>query len=47
MKYDPKLQRMAKDAGLSSKDFEGKVYDMMKRDNSFLKALITQRAKRW
>lgn len=47
MKYDPKLQRMAKDAGLSPKDFEGRVYDMMKRDNKFLKALITQRAKRW
>lgn len=45
MKYDPKLQRMAKDAGLSPKDFEGKVYGMMKRDNKFLQALITQRAK--
>jgi len=45
MKYDPKLQRMAKDAGLSPRDFEGRVYDMMKRDNKFLKALITQRAK--
>ena len=41
IKYDPKLQRMAKDAGLSPKDFEGKVYDMMKRDNSFLKALAS------
>ena len=42
MRYDPKLQRMAKDAGLSPKDFEGKIYGLMKADNRFLKALATQ-----
>lgn len=47
MKHDPKLRRMAKDAGLSPRDFESRIYGMMKRDNKFLKALVTQRAKRW
>ena len=43
MKSDPKLQRMAKEAGLSSKAFEDKVYSMMGRDSSFLKAIVNQR----
>jgi hypothetical protein len=41
LKYDPKLQRMAKDAGLSGKDFESRVYGLMQKDNAFLKALAS------
>lgn len=41
LKYDPKLQRMAKDAGLSGKDFESKIYGLMQKDTSFLKALAS------
>jgi hypothetical protein len=45
MKHDPKLQKMAKDIGLSPKDFENKIYSMAKKDSDFLRALINQRAK--
>ncbi len=38
---DPKLKRMAKDFGLSNKEFEGKVYDLMKRDRRFLEDLAS------
>lgn len=41
LKYDPKLQRMAKDAGLSGKAFEDKIYTLMQKDTSFLKALAS------
>ena len=41
MKHDPKLQRMAKDAGLSPRDFENRIYGLMQKDTSFLKALAS------
>jgi len=46
MKSDPKLAQMAKNAGLSAKDFESKMYSIMQSDNKFLKALATQRFRR-
>tara|TARA_R110000796_G_scaffold55882_4_gene129822 strand:- start:4330 stop:4818 length:489 start_codon:yes stop_codon:yes gene_type:complete len=42
---DPKLKRMAKDFGLSNKEFEGKVYDLMKRDRRFLEDLASGRMR--
>ena len=41
IEYDPKLQRMAKDAGLSGKDIESRIYGLMQKDNAFLKALAS------
>ena len=41
LKYDPKLQRMAKDVGLSGKDFESKIYGLMQKDTSFQRALAS------
>ena len=38
---DPKLKRMAKDFGLSDKEFEGKVYGLMKKDRRFLEDLAS------
>tara|TARA_S200002703_G_scaffold14227_2_gene12280 strand:+ start:4814 stop:5302 length:489 start_codon:yes stop_codon:yes gene_type:complete len=38
---DPKLQRMAKDFGIPKKDFESKVYDLMKRDKRFVQDLAS------
>jgi len=46
LKNDPKLQRMARDSGISTRDFESKMYGLMKSDSSFLKALATQRFRR-
>lgn len=42
LKNDPKLQRIARDSGISTRDFESKMYDIMKGDTRFLKALATQ-----
>ena len=42
---DPKLKRMAKDFGLSNKEFEGKVYDLMKRDRRFLEDLASGKVR--
>ena len=38
---DPKLQRMAKTFGIPKKDFENKVYDLMKRDRRFIEDLAS------
>ena len=38
---DPKLQRMAKDFGISKKDFESKVYGLMKKDRRFVEDLAS------
>ncbi len=38
---DPKLQRMAKNFGIPKKDFENKVYDLMKRDRRFIADLAS------
>lgn len=43
---DPKIRSLAKDLKISQKDLEKRVSDLMQRDNKFLKALATQRAKR-
>lgn len=45
LKDDPKLQRIAKTAGLSSKDFESRVYSLMGRDRNFLQSLATAKFK--
>lgn len=46
IKSDPKLAQMAKNAGMSAKDFESKMYSIVKSDTSFLRALATQRYRR-
>lgn len=38
---DPKLQRMAKDFGIPKKDFEAKVYGLMKKDKRFIADLAS------
>lgn len=43
---DPKIRSLAKDLKISQKDLEKRVSDLMQRDNKFLRALATQRAKR-
>jgi len=42
-KEDPKLQRMAREAGLSPADLEKKIYGMMGRDRDFLRSIVNQR----
>ena len=42
---DPKIRSLAKDLKISQSDLEDRVSDLLKRDNKFLKALATQRAK--
>lgn len=42
---DPKLLALAKDLKLSKSDFEQRVKSLLSRDNRFLKALATTRAK--
>lgn len=42
---DPKLQQLAKDLKLSKGDFEKRVTQLLSRDNRFLNALATVRAK--
>lgn len=46
MKSDPKLAQMAKNAGMSPRDFENKMYSIVNSDTKFLKALATQRFRR-
>jgi hypothetical protein len=36
---------MAKDFGISKSDFEGKVYDLMKRDRRFLEDLASGKVR--
>ena len=43
---DPKIKALAKDLKISQSELEDRVSDLLKRDNRFLKALATQRAKR-
>ena len=42
---DPKLMRLAKDLKLSKNDFQDRVQSLLSKDNRFLKALATTRAK--
>lgn len=42
---DPKIRALAKDLKISQKELEQRVSDLLQRDNKFLKALATQRAK--
>lgn len=46
MKSDPRLAQMAKNAGMNARDFESKMYSIMKSDTKFLKALATQRFRK-
>ena len=45
MKHDPKLQRMAKDTGLSPAALEKKIYNMIGRDTNTLKAIVNFRLR--
>lgn len=42
---DPKLLQLAKDLKMSKSDFEKRVSTLLSKDNRFLKALATVRAK--
>ena len=42
---DPKIQALAKDLKISQSELQDRVSDLLKRDNRFLKALATQKAK--
>ena len=42
---DPKLLQLAKDLKLNKNDFEQRVTSLLSKDNRFLKALATVRAK--
>lgn len=42
---DPKLQKLAKDLKIDQKELQSRVNTLLKRDNKFLKALATQKAK--
>lgn len=42
---DPKLLQLAKDLKMNKYDFEKKVTSMLSKDNRFLNALATTRAK--
>ncbi len=46
LKYDPKLQRLAKDLKLSTSDFEQRVTSLLDKDPDFLRALSNVKAKR-
>ena len=47
IKNDPKLAQMARESGMSAKSYEDTMYKLMKSDTKFLRALATQRARRW
>ncbi len=44
---DPKLTRLAKDLKITTKDLEDRINTLLDKDPRFLKALATQRAKRY
>lgn len=44
---DPKLLRLAQDLKITSKDLESRINTLLDKDPRFLKALATQRAKRY
>ena len=46
IKYDPKLQKLAKDLNMDNAAFEKRVNDLLGRDPDFLKALSTASYKR-
>jgi len=47
LKYDPKLLRLAKDLKMTSKELEDRISGLIDRDPKFLRALATQRSKRY
>jgi hypothetical protein len=47
LKSDPKLLRLAKDLKITTKDLENRINTLIDKDPRFLKALATQRAKRY
>ncbi len=47
LKTDPKLTRLAQDLRITSKDLESRINTLLDKDPRFLKALATQRARRW
>jgi hypothetical protein len=42
---DPKLRALAKDLKINQKELQNRVNTLLQKDNKFLKALATQRAK--
>lgn len=47
LKSDPKLLRLAQDLKITSKDLENRINMLLDKDPRFLKALATQRARRY
>ena len=47
IKSDPKLLRLAKDLKITSDDLEKRINTLLDKDPRFLKALATQRVKRY
>jgi hypothetical protein len=47
LKYDPKLLRLAKDLRMTSRDLEDRISSLIDKDPRFLRALATQRSKRF
>lgn len=47
IKTDPKLTRLAQDLKITSKDLEARINTLLDKDPRFLRALATQRAKRY
>lgn len=47
LKYDPKLLRLAKDLKITSKDLENRISNLADKDPRFLRALATQRVRRY
>jgi len=47
LKLDPKLMRLAQDLKITSKDLESRINTLLDKDPRFLKALATQRARRY
>lgn len=47
IKSDPKLLRLAKDLKITTKDLESRIDSLLKNDPNFLKALATQRVRRY
>ena len=41
IKYDPKLQKLAKDLKISKNDFESRITSLIDKDPDFLKALAS------
>ena len=47
LKTDPKLQKLAQDLKITSKDLESRINHLLDKDPRFLRALATQSVRRY